>query len=68
MAEREEQAVKARAALRQGAQWTRGPQLPDPARIHDHIKSLTAKDAVIGVKQGRVPEGTPTIEATDTKP
>ena len=45
IAEREEQAVKARAALRQSAQWTRGPALPDPARIYDahqvaHIQGL----------------------------
>ncbi len=68
IAEREEQAVKARAALRQSAQWTRGPALPDPARIYDHIKSLTSKDSVIGVKQAPVPPGARVLEATYTKP
>jgi nicotinate dehydrogenase subunit B len=68
VAEREEQAVKARAMLRQSAVWKPGPALPDPARIHDHIKSLTSKDAVIGVKQAAVPAGARVLEATYTKP
>ena len=41
VAEREEQAIKARAALAGRARSGRaGPELPDPARIYDHIKSL----------------------------
>jgi nicotinate dehydrogenase subunit B len=68
IAEREEQAVNARNALRMSAKWTPGPQLPDPAHIHDHIKSLTSKDAVIGVKEAAVPAGTRVLEATYTKP
>ncbi|MEA2968192.1 MAG: nicotinate dehydrogenase subunit, partial [Alphaproteobacteria bacterium] len=55
VAEREEQAIKAREALRQSAKWTLGPELPDPARIFEVIKSLPSKDATIGVKQGAAP-------------
>ena len=55
VAEREEQAIKAREALPRSAKWTAGPELPDPARIFEVIKSLASKDATIGVKQGAVP-------------
>jgi nicotinate dehydrogenase subunit B len=68
VAEREEQAIKARAALAGSAKWKGGPELPDPARIHEHIKSLRSKDEVIGVKQAAVPAGARTLEATYTKP
>jgi nicotinate dehydrogenase subunit B len=68
VAEREEQAIKARAALAGSAKWKGGPELPDPARIHEHIKSLQSKDEVIGVKQAAVPAGARTLEATYTKP
>jgi CO/xanthine dehydrogenase Mo-binding subunit len=63
VAEREEQAIKAREALRQSAKWTLGPELPDPARIFEVIKSLPSKDATIGVKQGAVPADARTFEA-----
>ena len=33
------------------AKWKLGPELPDPANIHAHLKSLPSKDEVIGVKQ-----------------
>ncbi len=68
VAEREEQAIKARTALAGSAKWKGGPELPDPARIHEHIKSLQSKDDVIGVKQAPVPAGARTLEATYTKP
>jgi CO/xanthine dehydrogenase Mo-binding subunit len=68
IAEREEQAIKAREALRNGAKWTLGPELPDPARLFDIIKSLPSKDAIIGVKQGSVPANARTFEAVYTKP
>src|SRR5262249_41293092 len=44
VAEREEQAVKARKVLAAGAKWAPGPELPDPAHIHAHIRSLASKD------------------------
>jgi CO/xanthine dehydrogenase Mo-binding subunit len=69
IAEREEQAIKARDALAQGAKWTPGPDLPDPATIFAHLQSLPAKVDVIGVKQAPILANAPkTIEATYTKP
>ena len=68
VAEREEQAIKAREALRKSAKWMLGPELPDPARIFEVIKSLPSKDATIGVKQGAVPTDARTLEAVYTKP
>jgi CO/xanthine dehydrogenase Mo-binding subunit len=68
VAEREEQAIKARGALRSSAKWTLGPELPDPARIFDVIKSLPSKDATIGVKDGPAPTDARTFEAVYTKP
>ena len=51
VAEREEQAIKAREALAKVAKWKLGPELPDPANIHAHLKSLPNKTETIGVKQ-----------------
>jgi len=68
VAEREEQAIGARAALLKSAKWTLGPQLPDPARLFEVIKSLPSKDATIGLKQGPLPENARTFEAVYTKP
>lgn len=68
VAEREEQAVKARAALAKSATWTPGPELPDPAHLHEHLKSLPSKDETVGVKQAPVPADVRTFEATFTKP
>jgi CO/xanthine dehydrogenase Mo-binding subunit len=68
VAEREEQAIKVREALRNSARWTLGAELPEPARIFDVIKSLPSKDATIGVKQATVPAGARVIEAIYTKP
>jgi CO/xanthine dehydrogenase Mo-binding subunit len=68
VAEREEQAIKAREALRSSAKWTLGPELPDPAKIFEVIKSLPNKDAAIGVKDGPAPTNARTFEAVYTKP
>lgn len=68
VAEREEQAIKAREALLKSAKWTLGPELPDPARIFDVIKSAPSKDETIGVKQGPALASARTIEALYTKP
>jgi nicotinate dehydrogenase subunit B len=69
IAEREEQAVKAREALSEGAKWTPGPELPDPATLFAHLKSLPAKVEVIGVKQAPLLASAPKVlEATYTKP
>ena len=61
VAEREEQAIKAREALAKAAKWKLGPELPDPANIHAHLKSLPSKDDVIGVKQA------PALASADTR-
>src|SRR5262245_25472147 len=68
VAEREEQAIKARALLAKTAAWKLGPELPDPARIYEHLKSLPSQDHVIGVKQAPVPADVRTFQATYTKP
>jgi len=70
VAEREEQAVRAREALAKAAKWKLGPELPDPKNIHAHLKSLPSKDSVIGVKQAPAlaSANTRTLEATYTKP
>ncbi|TMI99178.1 MAG: xanthine dehydrogenase family protein molybdopterin-binding subunit [Alphaproteobacteria bacterium] len=69
VAEREEQAVKARVALAESAKWRLGPELPDPANIFAHLKSLPTKVEVIGVKQAPLLAGAPKVlEATYTRP
>jgi CO/xanthine dehydrogenase Mo-binding subunit len=68
IAEREEQAVKARALLAEAAQWKGGPALPDPAGIFAHLKSLPTKVETIGVKQATAPASAKVLEATYTKP
>jgi len=68
VAEREEQAIKARQALIESAKWTLGPELPDPAKIYDVLLALPAEDTVISNKQAPVPERATVIEATYRKP
>jgi len=68
VAEREEQAIKAREALRSSAKWTLGPELPDPAHIFDVIKSLPSKDTTISNKEGAAPANARTFEAVYTRP
>jgi nicotinate dehydrogenase subunit B len=68
VAEREEQAIKASEALRAGARWTRGPALPDQARIYEHLLSRPDEPHVISEKQAAVPDGAKVIEATYRRP
>jgi CO/xanthine dehydrogenase Mo-binding subunit len=72
VAEREEQAIKARAALIKSAKWTLGPPLPDPATIHEHLMSLPSEDKIISEKKeamlASAPAGGKTIEATYRRP
>ncbi len=44
VAEREEQAIDARDALASVARWQVPPDLPDPARVHEHLKGLRGID------------------------
>lgn len=68
VAEREEQAIKAREALIKSAKWKLGPELPDPNNIYAHLKSLPSVDLTISNKQGPVLASAKTLEATYTKP
>jgi CO/xanthine dehydrogenase Mo-binding subunit len=68
VAEREEQAIKARQALIDGARWRGGTDLPDPDRLHQHLVSLPTQDTVVSEKQERALASGRVIEATYTKP
>ncbi len=68
VATREEQAIKARDALRKSARWSGGEELPDPAKIYDRLLSLSMEDKVISDKQAPLPEGATRIEATYHRP
>ncbi len=68
IAEREEQAIKARKALQAAARWEPGPALPDPARIHEILRALPSEDAVVGEIAAAAPAAARTLEATYTKP
>jgi nicotinate dehydrogenase subunit B len=67
-AEREEQAIKARDALKKSARWSGGSELPDPAKIYDHLLSLSMEDKVISDKQAPLPDGAKRVEATYHRP
>ena len=68
VAEREEQAIKARTALAGAATWQDGPELPDPAKIYEHLQSLPTDSKVISDKQAPVLAGARVIEATYHRP
>jgi nicotinate dehydrogenase subunit B len=68
VAEREEQAIKARQALLDAAKWRGGTDLPDPDKLHQHLMSLPTKDTVVSEKQERALASGRVIEATYTKP
>ena len=52
VAEREEQAIKARGALIRTAKWSGGFELPDPARLHEQLMALPTQSSVVSEKQG----------------
>ncbi len=68
IAEREEQAIKARAALARGAKWSGGTELPDPARFYDHFRSLPKQTDVVHEKRAMVLASAKVLEASYTKP
>jgi nicotinate dehydrogenase subunit B len=69
VAQREEQAIKAREALIGSAQWSEGGELPDPEKIYEHLLSLSMQDAVISDKQAPLLDsGAKVIEATYHRP
>jgi nicotinate dehydrogenase subunit B len=68
VAEREEQAIKARLALTAGAKWSGGSELPEPARLFEQLMALPAQSSVISEKQAPVAAAVRTLEATYTRP
>jgi nicotinate dehydrogenase subunit B len=69
VAEREEQAIKARAALSAAARWSGGTDLPDMDKTYEHLLSLPAIDTVASEKQASPrPSGARVVEATYRKP
>src|SRR5437879_7038371 len=68
VAQREEQAIKARVALIESAKWSGGSALPDPAKMYDQLMSLRSQDRVIGEKDAPVPVGAKVLEARYHRP
>jgi nicotinate dehydrogenase subunit B len=68
VAEREEQAIKARTALIASAKWSGGTEMPDPDRLFDYLMALPTQTSVVSEKQAMVPDGAKTLEATYTRP
>jgi CO/xanthine dehydrogenase Mo-binding subunit len=68
IAEREEQAVKAREVLMRAAKWSGGTELPDPARLHEQLMALPTQSSVVSEKRATVSPAAQTIEATYTRP
>jgi nicotinate dehydrogenase subunit B len=69
VAEREEQAIAARAALTKAAVWRVPANLPDAANVHEFLKTRTDIDTkVVNEKTGAASAATKTVEATYRKP
>jgi nicotinate dehydrogenase subunit B len=67
VAEREEQAIKAREALARASRWELPAALPDPANIHAYLKSLNVDTNVSSEKTGEAPAATRRFSANFTK-
>ncbi len=67
-AEREEQAIRAMERLRQAVQWQETPTLPDPAAVHDYLKTLPSTDTVLGEKDRAAPQPVRWLTATYRRP
>ena len=69
IAEREEQAVGARAHLARSAQWIGGDTLPDPRKLFDALINAESQDQAVSEKKAPPPTGIARVfEATYTKP
>ena len=68
VAQREEQAIKARDSLTRSAKWSGGSELPDPARLHEQLIALPIQSSVVSEKQAAVAPAVKTLEATYTRP
>jgi CO/xanthine dehydrogenase Mo-binding subunit len=69
VAEREEQAIAARAALAKAAVWRVPASLPAPANVHEYLKTRTDIDtSIVNQKSGAAVPAAKTLEATYRKP
>ena len=69
VAEREEQAIAARAALAKAAVWKVPAALPDPVNVHEYLKTRNGIDTkVVNEKTGAATPAAKTVEATYRKP
>ncbi len=69
VAQREEQAINARAALIASAKWHAGPELPDPANIIEHLRGLKLQSSVINEKKAPALASAATVvDVTYTRP
>ena len=68
VAQREEQAIKARAALINSAKWSGGDGLPDRAKLYEYLLTLKTESKVISEKQAAQPDGAKAVGATYHRP
>jgi CO/xanthine dehydrogenase Mo-binding subunit len=69
VAEREEQAIAARAALAKAAVWRVPPALPEAATVHDYLKARPDIDTkTVNEKTGGSAPAAKTVSATYRKP
>jgi nicotinate dehydrogenase subunit B len=68
VANREEQAIKASAALAASAKWKLGPELPDQGKIYDHLLALPTDHKDISNKEAQLLAGATVLEATYHRP
>jgi nicotinate dehydrogenase subunit B len=68
IAEREEQTIRARTALAEGARWSGGSALPDPAKLHEHLTASPSRDEIVSEKSATVLASGRRLEASYTKP
>src|ERR1700674_966207 len=68
VAEREEQAIRARFVLMTSARWSGGSALPETKNFYEHLLSLAAQVSVISEKKAAIPDGARRLEATYRRP
>lgn len=68
VAQREEQAIAASAALRKSAKWKEVADLPDSTEIHAWLKKKPAETSVVSEKKGDGATPAKLLQASYTKP
>ena len=69
IAEREEQAIKARAVLIKDAKWSGGSPVPDQDKLYDELMAMRSETKVVNEKKGALLASAPhVVEAMYTKP